>query len=311
MNNQADIVDVVIEVEDLYKQYSGVRAVDGISFTVQRGEIFGMVGPNGAGKTTTIECIEGLRSPDSGHIRVLGLDPCRDGYALRERIGIQFQTAALPARIKVQEALDLFAAFYPQPADTRSLLAQMGLTDKGNAYLTNLSGGQRQRIFIALALVNNPQVVFLDELTTGLDPQSRRTMWDMVRDIRRKSKTVFLTTHFMEEAERLCDRVAIMDRGNIVALDTPATLIASLTAESRVAFTVTGPCDEAMLQSAPGVTRVERMGQRLVVYGAKERLLSSVVNALESHHVLFSDLRTEQPTLEDVFLALTGREVRD
>ncbi|NTU84987.1 MAG: ABC transporter ATP-binding protein [Chloroflexales bacterium] len=314
MNNQADTgngVDAVIEVEDVHKHYPGVRAVDGISFTVQRGEIFGMVGPNGAGKSTTIECIEGLRSPDNGHIRVLGLDPCQDSYALREHIGIQFQTAALPARIKVQEALDLFAAFYRQSVDTRSLLAQMGLADKGNAYLAKLSGGQRQRIFIALALVNNPHVVFLDELTTGLDPQSRRTMWDMVLDIRRQGKTVFLTTHFMEEAERLCDRVAIMDHGTIVALDTPANLIALLTTESRVTFTLTGPCDEALLQSAPGVTRVERMGQRMVVYGAKEQLLSGVVNALESHRVPFTDLRTEQPTLEDVFLALTGREMRD
>lgn len=314
MNNRADgvdDVDVVIEVENLVKQYPGVRAVDGISFTVQRGEIFGMVGPNGAGKTTTIECIEGLRSPDNGRVRVLGLEPCRDGYALRERIGIQFQAAALPARIKVQEALDLFAAFYPQPADTRRLLAQMGLADKGNAYLAKLSGGQRQRVFIALALVNNPQVVFLDELTTGLDPQARRTMWDMVRDIRRQGKTVFLTTHFMEEAERLCDRVAIMDRGKIVALDTPANLIASLAIESRVAFTLSDSFDEAIFQAAAGVTRVERMGQRLVVYGAKESLLSGVVNALETHRVPFTDLRTEQPTLEDVFLALTGHEMRD
>ncbi len=308
MTHQADIV---IEVENLQKQYPGVRAVDGVSFTVRRGEIFGMVGPNGAGKTTTIECIEGLRSPDNGRIRVLGLEPCREGYTLRERIGIQFQTAALPTRIKVQEALNLFAAFYPHPVNTRHLLAQMGLADKGDAYLAKLSGGQRQRIFIALALVNDPEIVFLDELTTGLDPQSRHNMWDMVQAVRRKGKTVFLTTHFMEEAERLCDRVAIMEQGKIVALDTPANLIASLAAESRVMFTVTGPFEEAILLPVPGVTRVERTDQSLVVYGTKATLLSGVVSALETSRAPFTDLRTAQPTLEDVFLALTGREMRD
>ncbi|MFO7682978.1 MAG: ABC transporter ATP-binding protein [Chloroflexota bacterium] len=308
MNSHADIV---IEVENLHKQYPGVRAVDGVSFAVHRGEIFGMVGPNGAGKTTTIECIEGLRSPDGGRIRVLGLEPCWEGYALRERIGIQFQTAALPARIKVQEALDLFAAFYPYPVDTRHLLAQMGLVDKGSAYLSKLSGGQRQRIFIALALVNDPEVVFLDELTTGLDPQARHTMWDMVEEIRRQGKTIFLTTHFMEEAERLCDRVAILDQGKIVALNTPANLIASLAAESRVMFTVTEPFDQAVLQPVSSVTRVERTGQRLVVYGTKETLLRDIVNVLDANRVPYTGLLTEQPTLEDVFLALTGREIRD
>lgn len=308
VNHQTDIV---IDVENLHKQYPGIRAVDGISFTVHRGEIFGMVGPNGAGKTTTIECIEGLRQPDNGRIQVLGLDPCRDGYALREQIGIQFQAAALPTRIKVLEALDLFAAFYPHPVDTRHLLDQMGLAEKEKQYLAKLSGGQRQRIFIALALVNNPELVFLDELTTGLDPQSRRNMWDMVQGIRQQGKTVLLTTHFMEEAERLCDRVAIVDRGKIVALDTPANLIAALSAENRVSFTVTGSFDEAVLRQVPGVTRVERMGQRLTVYGSKETLLGGVVHVLESNQAVFTDLHTEQPTLEDVFLALTGREMRD
>ncbi|MBK8990060.1 MAG: ABC transporter ATP-binding protein [Chloroflexi bacterium] len=305
------LADSVIDVEDLCKQYPGVRAVDGISFTVHRGEIFGMVGPNGAGKTTAIECIEGLRQPDSGRIQVLGREPCRDGYALREQIGIQFQTAALPARIKVLEALDLFAAFYPHSVDTRHLLNQMGLADKENHYLAKLSGGQRQRVFIALALVNDPELIFLDELTTGLDPQSRRNMWDMVQGIRQQGKTVYLTTHFMEEAERLCDRVAIIDRGKIVALDTPANLIASLPAESRVSFTVADPFDEEMMRQVSGFTRVERLGQRLVVYGPKEMLLSSVVHALEANQTPFTDLRTEHPTLEDVFLTLTGREMRD
>jgi ABC-2 type transport system ATP-binding protein len=302
--------DVVVEVHDLVKQYAGIQAVDGVSFNVHRGEIFGMVGPNGAGKTTTIECVEGLRRPDSGAIRVLGLSPERDGYALRERIGIQFQTAALPPRIKVGEALDLFAAFYRHPVDWRQLLAQMGLADRANAYLAKLSGGQRQRIFIALALINDPELVFLDELTSGLDPQARRHMWQMVEDIRRRGKTVFLTTHFMEEAERLCDRVAILDHGQIVALDTPANLIASLKADNRIIFTAAGPFAVEIVQQIPGVMRVEHIGEQIVVYGQKERLLSGVVTALETNGINFSDLRTERPTLEDVFLALTGREMR-
>ena len=302
---------LVVEVRDLHKQYPNVKAVDGISFDVCAGEIFGMVGPNGAGKTTTIECVEGLRRPDGGTIQVLGLDPQRDGYELRERIGVQFQAAALPPRIKVGEALDLFAAFYRNSVDWRRLLEKIGLAEKSNAYVARLSGGQRQRVFIAMALVNDPDLVFLDELTTGLDPQSRRAMWDLVRGIRERGKTVFLTTHFMEEAERLCDRVAIIDHGKIVALDTPNNLIASLKAENRVVFNVDGRLGEEPLRKVPGVIRVERIGERVVVYGQKEGLLSGVVNTLEANGVRFDDLRTEQPTLEDVFLALTGREIRD
>jgi len=302
---------VVVGVRNLVKQYPGTRAVDEISFDVYQGEIFGMVGPNGAGKTTTIECVEGLRRPDGGTIQVLGLDPLRDRYQLRERIGVQFQSTTLPDRIKVWEALDLFAAFYPRPVDWQPLLEQMGLAEKRNAYFGKLSGGQKQRVFIALALVNNPDLAFLDELTTGLDPQARRAMWDEVRSIRERGTTVFLTTHFMEEAERLCNRVAIMDHGKIVALDTPQNLIDSLGAENRVVFEVDGPLNEESLRAAPGVGRVERIGERVVVYGQKEGLVSGVVDALEAGSIRFENLRTEQPTLEDVFLALTGKEMRD
>ena len=269
-----------------------------------------MVGPNGAGKTTTIECLEGLRRPDGGTIQVLGLDPLRDRYQLRERIGVQFQSAALPDRIKVWEALDLFAAFYRRSVDWQPLLEQMGLAEKRDAYFAKLSGGQKQRVFIALALVNNPELVFLDELTTGLDPQARRAMWDQVRSIRERGTTVFLTTHFMEEAERLCDRVAIIDHGKIVALDTPQNLIDSLGAENRVVFEVDAHLDEESLRAVPGVVRVERIGERVVVYGQKDGLVSGVVNALETGGIRFENLRTEQPTLEDVFLALTGKEMR-
>jgi len=301
---------VVVEVRDLVKQYPGTKAVDGVSFEVHRREIFGMVGPNGAGKTTTIECLEGMRRPDSGTVRVLDLDPLGDRYRLRARIGVQFQSATLPDRIKVWEALDLFAAFYPHPADWQPLLEQMGLADKRNAYFGKLSGGQKQRVFIALSLVNNPELVFLDELTTGLDPQARRAMWDLVRNIRERGNTVFLTTHFMEEAERLCDRVAIMDHGKIVALDTPRGLIDSLGAEIRVVFDADAHLAETSLRAVPGVARVERTGDQIVVYGREDGLVGRVVNALETQGVRFENLRTEQPTLEDVFLALTGKQMR-
>jgi ABC-2 type transport system ATP-binding protein len=301
----------VVTVRNLEKEYPGVKAVDGVSFDVRQGEIFGMVGPNGAGKTTTIECVEGLRQPDSGSIQVLGLDPLRDRYELRERIGVQFQSTALPHRLKVWEALDLFAAFYPRPVDWQPLLEQMGLEEKRNAPFAKLSGGQKQRVFIALALVSDPALVFLDELTTGLDPQARRAMWDQVRTMRERGKTIFLTTHFMEEAERLCDRVAIMDHGKIITLDTPQNLIDSLGVEDRVVFETDGHLDEEILRAVPGVVRVERFGERVVVHGQQDGLVSGVVNALETGGVRFANLRTEQPTLEDLFLALTGKAMRE
>ncbi len=301
----------VVQVEHLHKVYGSTVAVDDVSFEVYEREIFGMVGPNGAGKTTTIECIEGLRRPESGHVRVLGLDPQRDGYALRSRIGIQLQESALQDRLKVWEALDLFASFYPRSAGWQPLLEQLGLADRRNTPFAKLSGGQKQRLFIALALVNDPDVVFLDELTTGLDPQARRAMWDLVRQIRDRGKTVFLTTHFMEEAERLCDQVAIMDHGRIVALDTPENLIRSLAADHRLVFSVDGEFEAQHLRNLPGVSRIETTGERVIVYGHAGEFVSEVVNALAKSGVHFHDLRTEQPTLEDVFLSLTGREMRD
>ncbi len=304
-------MEQAIRVDGLHKRYGPVHAVDGVTFQVGRGEIFGMVGPNGAGKTTTIECIEGLRRPDQGAVQVLGLDPQHDGFRLRQRIGIQLQEAALPDRIKVWEALELFAGFYRRSAPWEPLLEELGLADKRDSYVAKLSGGQRQRLFIALALVNQPELVFLDELTTGLDPQARRAMWDLVRGIRERGATVFLTTHFMEEAERLCDRVAIMDGGRIVALDTPESLVASLGAESRLILSVNGDFDPALIRPLAGVSRVERSGERVIVYCRGEGVLGRVVAALEHGGVRPRDLRTEQPSLDDVFLALTGREMRD
>ena len=301
----------VVEVRELRKAYGPIVAVDGISFSVAENEVFGLVGPNGAGKTTTIECLEGLRNRDAGEVSVLGLDPSSAGADLRRRIGVQLQESSLFDRIRVQEALDLFASFYPQPIDWRPLVAQLGLGERLKAPFVKLSGGQKQRLFIALALVNDPELVFLDELSTGLDPQARRTMWDLVRSLRDKGKTVFLSTHFMEEAERLCDRVAIMDHGKIVALDTPENLIGGLGVETRVVFTAEDTIDPRQLESVASVSRVEASGDRVIVHGQGDRLVSEVVRAVEDRGWRFRDLRSEQPTLDDVFLALTGRALRE
>jgi ABC-2 type transport system ATP-binding protein len=299
-----------ITVNGLRKTYGPLTAVDGVGFEVGAGEIFGMVGPNGAGKTTTIECLEGMRSPDAGDVRILGLDPRRDGYELRERIGVQLQQSSLPDDIKVWEALGLFASYYRKPAPWEPLLDELGIADKREARFSKLSGGQKQRLFIALALVNDPEVVFLDELTTGLDPHARRAMWNLVRAIRDRGKTVFLTTHYMEEAEHLCNRVLIIDRGRIVALDTPEKLVANLKAESRIIFTAAEPdYDPAPLRAVAGVTRVDIAGDKVTVTGRGDRLVILVVNALDAQRVRFRDLRTEQPNLDDVFMAMTRDEM--
>ena len=295
-----------IEVKALAKSYGPLKAVDGVSFNVGTGEIFGMVGPNGAGKTTTIECLEGMRFPDGGDVRVLGLDPRKDGQDLRERIGVQLQQSALPDDMKVWEALDLFASYYRKPAPWKPLLERLEIADKANARFSKLSGGQKQRLFIALALVNDPDLVFLDELTTGLDPHARRSMWDLVRAIRERGKTVFLTTHYMEEAEHLCDRVLVIDHGRIVALDSPADLVRGLKSEVRILFTTEPGFDPDPLRALPGVSRVEKNGERVIVAGQGDRLIVLVINALDARGVRFRDLRTEQPDLEDVFLALTA-----
>jgi ABC-2 type transport system ATP-binding protein len=304
-------MSTVIEVHDLRKTYGDVVAVDGVSFEVRQGEVFGMVGPNGAGKTTTIECIEGLRQPDGGSVRLLGLDPARDPQQIADRVGIQLQESALPPSMRAGEALRLFGSFHKRRVDAAGLLDRMGLAEKRRAPFSKLSGGQKQRLSIALALVNQPEVVFFDELTTGLDPQARHSMWDLVTQVRDSGCTVVLTTHFMEEAERLCDRVLIMDHGRIVALDTPDALIRSLGAERRLVLTFPPGRTPPSLGHLPAVHRVEQAGDRLVVYGGGERFVGGVVSALEEAGVDLIDLRTEESTLEDVFLALTGREMRE
>jgi len=317
----------VIRVEGLFKNYGPVIAVDGISFHVSQGEIFGMVGPNGSGKTTTIECIEGLRHPEEGFLQVLGLDPQRDARLLHQRTGIQLQSSSLPNRMRVEEALDLFASFYQHSRDWCSLLEEIGLADKRRATFSQLSGGQKQRLFLALALINEPELVFLDELTTGLDPQARRATWDLVGQIRRQGTTVILTTHFMDEAEQLCDRVAILDHGQIIALDTPEMLISQLGVAKRISFLLNGmACKDplgvsdsslaprfipARIGAIDGVQRVEQDGDQVTVYGQGDGWVGEVVMLLQTDHIPFSNLRTEQADLEDVFLALTGRAIRN
>jgi ABC-2 type transport system ATP-binding protein len=283
-----------IEVQDLRKQYAGTVAVRDVSFSVEPGEIFGIVGPNGAGKTTTVECIEGLRRPDGGHISVLGLNPERDRAALTERLGVQLQDSELPERLRVGEALRLYGSFYQSPADWRELMDQLGLSAKEQTPFGKLSGGQRQRLSIALALVGRPEVVVLDELTTGLDPQARRDTWALIEGVRERGTTVLLVTHFMEEAERLCDRVAVIDAGQVVALDTPAALAAGADAEQRIRFRPASPLDDQLLRDLPDVVSVQRHGEL-------------VTSLLASRGVVAEQLRVDQASLEDAFVALTGR----
>jgi len=307
-------MSTTVDCEHVVKRYGNITAVDDISFHIEEGEIFGMVGPNGAGKTTTIECLEGLRKPDGGMIRVLGVDPQREGHILRERTGMQLQSSNLPDRMRVWEALDLYSSFYPQAADWKELLVKLGLEEKRNAPFSKLSGGQKQRLFIALALLPDPVLVFLDELTTGLDPQARHAIWDLVRDVRARGKTIMLTTHFMEEAERLCDRVAILDYGKIVALDTPEKLIHGLGAEEKVVFSMEGALPAGFKMGLSARARLEVQGERVTVHGKNDHqipLVSEVVGLLGSLGIRFQDLRTEQPNLEDVFLSLTGRNMRE
>jgi ABC-2 type transport system ATP-binding protein len=301
----------VIHVAAIRKTYGRTVAVDEVSFDVQAGEIFGLIGPNGAGKTTTMECVEGLRAPDRGAISVLGLDPARDVYTLQERIGVQLQAAQLQKRIKVREAVALWASLYRRRVDGDRLIEQLGLADKRNAWFMTLSGGQKQRLFIALALINDPELVFLDELTTGLDPQARRAIWDLVRGIRQRGKTVFLTTHLMEEAERLCDRVAIIDHGRIVDVGTPGELVRRHAPARTVVVVTEEPAAADRFRAIPGVEVTNGQSGQWTIRGRDDRLVTQVIHCLAEHHIRVIDFRTELPTLEDVFLKLTGHTIRD
>jgi ABC-2 type transport system ATP-binding protein len=301
-----------IRITNLRKTYGSQLAVDDVSLEVEPGEIFGLVGPNGAGKTTTMECVEGIRTPDRGTITVLGLDPVRDVYALQERIGVQLQQAQLQKRIKVWEAVHLWASLYrKQPRSGDQLLEQLGLSDKRDAWFMTLSGGQKQRLFIALALINDPDVVFLDELTTGLDPQARRAIWELVRDIRTRGRTVFLTTHLMEEAERLCDRVAIIEHGRLVDIGPPTALVDRHCPERSVVLVTEDAMAAAGLDRVPRLISLERQGSRFTLHGTGEEFVSDVIACLSEQRVRVTDFRTVLPSLEDVFLKLTGHSIRD
>ena len=298
----------VITVDHLRMTYGRVVAVDDVSFDVEVGEIFGIIGPNGAGKTTTVECVQGVRRPEGGTIRVLGLDPTTQAGELRQRIGSQLQDSALPGRLRVAESVELFAAFAHNPVDGDELLARWRLEDLRAQPFDSLSGGQRQRLFLALAFVNSPEVVFLDELTQGLDPQARRATWELIREIRQGGTTVVLVTHFMDEAEHLCDRIAVVDRGKVIALDTPQGLIDGLGLSSVVRFTTSEP-DLGWLDQLDVVESMARQGEAVEVHG-RGPVLALVASGLVAHGVVPVDLRVDRATVEDAFLALTGGAIR-
>ncbi|MFD8910721.1 ABC transporter ATP-binding protein [Streptomyces sp. NPDC059575] len=294
----------VIEVTDLRKSYGGRAVVDGISFAVEEGEIFGVLGPNGAGKTTTVECVEGLRVPDAGRVRVTGLDPVADHAEVARVLGAQLQQSELQPRLTVREALELYASFYPAPADWRTLAERLDLTDRLNTRFARLSGGQQQRLFIALALIGSPRVVVLDELTTGLDPRARQDTWQLIEEVRASGVTVLLVTHFMEEAQRLCDRIAVIDKGRVAALDTPAGLIRRSAGATVISFTPSAPLDDADLSALPGLASVAHKDGRITLSGT-DATVDAVLTLLARHRVTAHQLRVSDATLDDAFLDLT------
>ncbi|MEV0730258.1 ABC transporter ATP-binding protein [Polymorphospora sp. NPDC050346] len=294
-----------IEVRNLHKRYGDRLAVRDVSFAVEEGEIFGIVGPNGAGKTTTVECVTGLRRPDGGSVSVLGLDPVRDHQRVSELVGAQLQESALPDRLRVGEALELFASFYAAPADPDRLIDELGLADKRRAPYAKLSGGQKQRLSIALALVGNPRIAVLDELTTGLDPQARQDTWRLVEQVRDRGVTVLLVTHFMAEAAHLCDRVAVIRDGAVVALDTPHGLTGGVESGQRLGFRPDRDFDERLLAGLPGVTSVRRQDGEVLVTGTGD-LVSVVLVELTRHGVVPTGVQLSQPSLDDAYLALIG-----
>jgi ABC-2 type transport system ATP-binding protein len=297
----------VIEVANLRKTYGERSVVDGVSFAVEAGEIFGVLGPNGAGKTTMVECIGGLRQRDGGSVTVAGMDPAEEGVTFRETLGIQLQESRLPDKMSVIEALDLYASFYPEPHDPAELLERLGLVEQRRTYFAKLSGGQKQRLSVALALIGNPRVAILDELTTGLDPVARREVWELLADLRGTGVTMLLVSHFMEEAERLCDRLIVIDHGRIVAADTPEGLAASVQADQRMSFLPSAPLDLAVLRALPDVHSVTTVGERVVVTGT-DNLASAVIIALHERGISVGKLRVDQPSLDDAFVALTGTD---
>ncbi|MBA7473957.1 Linearmycin resistance ATP-binding protein LnrL [subsurface metagenome] len=305
---------MVIEVEHLVKHYGPIKAVNDISFQVKPGETFGMLGPNGAGKTTTVEIIEGLRSADSGRVSVLGLDIAKVPARIKQRIGIQLQAPSLLPLVTVQEILDLFAGFYEHSLPVDDVLELLALKDSRKVLVKNLSGGQQQRLSVAMALINDPDIAFLDEPTTGLDPQARRGLWSVIEDMRSRGKTIFLTTHYMEEAERLCDRVAIIDHGQIIAMGSPRELINNYFKESAIQFELEPAPPEIILQSFPGATQVMVSNNEVIVYSENiPATMSAIMKYAEKVDLTgqLKNLYVREATLEDVFLKLTGRKIRE
>ncbi len=305
--------DYSIETFDLSKHYGELKAVDKLNLKVKRGEIFGLLGPNGAGKTTTVEMLVGLRTRDGGKIAVLGLDPGKQAKELKNRLGVQLQQVALYPRLTVAEMAALFASFYPKRLNPAEVIAKVGLAEKAKVQTRKLSGGQKQRLAIALTMVGDADLVFLDEPTTGLDPQARRGLWSLILDLKRRGKTVFLTTHYMDEAERLCDRVAIIDHGRIIALDSPRELINQHFDQRAVEFESEKLAHDTALGGLPGVTRIRTNGDDQVTLYTTDA--AATINGLlrysQSARAPVEDLAVRHATLEDVFLKLTGRRIRE
>jgi len=295
-----------IRVQKLVKKYGDFVAVNDISFSIREGEIFGVIGPNGAGKTTAVECISGLRVPDSGSVSIYGLSPRKDRNKIRKFVGVQLQQSAMPPRLKLGEAVELFASFYSDPLNPNDLLETLGIKDIKNSMFKNLSGGQKQRLSIALALIGNPKIAILDELTTGLDPEARRETWALIEGVRDRGVTVILVTHFMDEAERLCDRLALINHGKLVVLDTPEA-IAALAGGNRVRLVPSQPVDDKTLYAIPGVNGVERKERYITVTGTGD-LAMSVINSLAKIGVKVSDIEARGGNLDDAFVKLTKEE---
>jgi ABC-2 type transport system ATP-binding protein len=303
---------IAVEVKDLTKRYGALVAVNKVSFAIKEGEIFGLLGPNGAGKTTTLEMIEGLRKPDEGSIQVCGIDVTKRASDIKEIIGVQLQSTSVYDRIKVGEAIDLFGGYYRKSLPTAEILQEVSLNEKRDSFVQSLSGGQKQRLALALALVNDPQVIFLDEPTTGLDPQARRNIWEIIEGLSKKRKTIILNTHYMEEAERLCERVGIMDHGQIIALDTPANLISKQNMDSAVELTCLGGVGKEFFEKLPKVDKVSQNGQIFILHTREaSSLLTEIVKLQEQNKLHLENITTRSATLEDVFLELTGRALRE
>ena len=306
------MLETVVEVKDLFKAYGDIKAVNGISFSINKGEIFGMLGPNGAGKSTTVEIIEGLRNADSGSATVLGMNIFKDTRTVKERIGVQSQSPALFPDLKVRETINFFRSLYKKSVPTSQIIDLASLQESQDVLFRNLSGGQQQRLSVALAFVNDPEIVLLDEPTTGLDPQARRAMWEVIETFRNRGKTVLLTTHYMEEAQRLCDRIAIMDYGKIIALASPQQLIESNAKESAVQFKMKEYPGDEVLAGLPDVSKIIKEGDNIVVYTNNiASVISGLLGLASQRATELSELSVRQATLEDVFLKLTGKRIRD